>query len=204
MGRARATPAVQPRTPMRRIALAAIALLATPAAAMAEGLPQFDLKNPLTISQVVWLAVIFFGLYLTLARWALPQVAEVLEARAVSIARDLEAARQAKTESDAAVAGVTAATRHAHAEAQAEIARAVAAAKEVTAAQSAELHARLDAQLAGAEQRIEAARTAAMGALRQVATETAIDVITRLTGRPASAGAVDTAVGDALTARGQG
>ncbi len=204
MGGARATPAAQPRAPMRRIALAAIALLATPAAAMAEGLPQFDLKNPLTISQVVWLAIIFFGLYLMLARWALPQVAEVLEARAVSIGRDLEAARQAKTESDAAVAGVTAATRQAQAEAQAEISRAVAAAKEITAAQSTELHARLDAQLAGAEQRIDAARTAAMGALRQVATETAVAVITRLTGRPASAGAVETAVGDVLTARGQG
>ena len=80
----------------------------------------------------------------------------------------------------------------------------MAAAKESAAAQSAELHARLDAQLAGAEQRIEAARTAALGALRQVATETADVVITRLTGRPASAGAVETAVGDVLTARGQG
>jgi F-type H+-transporting ATPase subunit b len=122
----------------------------------------------------------------------------------VSIRRDLEAAHQAKAESDVAVAGLTAATRQAHAEAQAGIARAVATAKEVAATQSAELHARLDVQLAEAEERIDAARLAAMGALRQVATETATDVVARLTGRPVPAGVVEVAVGDVLTARGQG
>jgi F-type H+-transporting ATPase subunit b len=189
---------------MRRIAVAALVLLALPAAAMAEGMPQLDFKNPLTISQVVWLAIIFTILYLMLARWALPQVAEVLEARAVAISRDLEAAQQAKADSDAAVASLTAAMQKAHAAAQAEIASAVTAAKEIAATQSVQLHARLDAQLAEAEQRIDAARMAAMGALRQVATATADVMVTRLTGQAASAGAVETAVDDALAARGQG
>ena len=44
---------------MRRIAAAAVAVLALPASALAEGMPQLDFKNPLTISQVVWLAIIF-------------------------------------------------------------------------------------------------------------------------------------------------
>jgi F-type H+-transporting ATPase subunit b len=189
---------------MRRITVVAIVLLTLPAAAMAEGMPQLDFKNPLTISQVVWMAIIFAVLYLLLARWALPQVADVLEARAQSIGSDLEAARQAKTESDAAVASLAAATQRAQAAAQAEIAGAVAAAKEITAAQSAQLHARLDAQLAEAERRIDVARAAAMGALRQVATETAAVMVARLTGQPASAGAVGAAVDDALTARGLG
>jgi len=189
---------------MRRIAIAALVLLTLPAAAMAEGMPQLDFQNPLTISQVVWMAVIFAILYQLLARWALPQVAEVLEARAVSIGRDLEAARQAKTESDAAVASLTEASHQAQAAAHAEIASAVAAAKEITAVQSVALHARLDAQLAEAERRIEAARAAAMRALRQVAAETADVMVTRLTGQSASAGAVQAAVDDALATRGLG
>ena len=44
-------------------------------------MPQLDFANPLTIAQIVWLAIIFFTLYLLLSRWALPQVAEVLEVR---------------------------------------------------------------------------------------------------------------------------
>ena len=189
---------------MRRIAIAALVLLALPAAAMAEGMPQLDFNNPLTTSQVVWMVVIFAILYQLLSRWALPQVAEVLEARAVSIGRDLEAAQQAKTESDAAVASLTAASHKAQAAAHAEIANAVAAAKEITAAQSVRLHARLDAQLAEAERRIDAARAAAMRALRQVAAETAEVMVTRLTGQPASASAAQAAVDAVIASRGLG
>ncbi len=124
---------------MRRIAVAAIILLALPAAAMAEGMPQLDFKNPLTTSQVVWLVFIFSALYFLLSRWGLPKVADVLEARAVSIAQDLEAAQKAKAASDLAVAASNEATRAAHAEAQAEISASVARAKESAAAQAAEL-----------------------------------------------------------------
>jgi F-type H+-transporting ATPase subunit b len=167
-------------------------------------MPQLDFANPLTISQVVWLVIIFSALYVLLARWALPQVAEVLEARAAAIGRDLEVAQKAKTESDAAVATMTEATRKAHAEAQAEIAAAVASSKESAAAQAADLNARLDVQLAAAEQRIGAARAAAMGALREVATDTARVVVTRLTGRPPEHAALEHEVGAVLAARGQG
>lgn len=189
---------------MRRIAVAAVSLLALPTAALAEGMPQLDFKNPLMTSQVIWLVIIFGFLYVLLARWALPQVAGVLEARATSIAADLNLARDAKAKSDAAVAAMNEATRKAHAAAQAEIATAVERSKERTAAQAAELNARLEAQLAAAEQRVAAARAAAMGALRQVATETADVVVTRLTGRAPGRAAMDQAVGAALAARGQG
>jgi F-type H+-transporting ATPase subunit b len=189
---------------MRRIAVAAVVLTGIPAAAMAEGMPQLDFANPLTISQVVWLVFIFTVLYVALSRWGLPLVGEVLEARATAIARDLDVARKAKADSDAAVAAANEATRKAQAEAQAEIATAVGRAKEAAAAEAAEVNARLDAQLAEAEQRIGVARAAAMGALRQVATETAQVVVTRLTGRAPRREAVDQAIGAALAARGQG
>lgn len=189
---------------MRWIAVAAIALLGLPTAALADGMPQLDFANPLTTSQVVWLAVIFTILYVLLARWALPNVADVLQARATSIAADLDVARDAKAKSDLAVATMNEATRKAHTAAQAEIAAAVERSKESTAAQAAELNARLEEQLAAAETRIGAARAAAMGALRQVATDTADVVVTRLTGRAPGRAGLDQAVGAALAARGQG
>lgn len=190
--------------------IAAIAGLATTfvtSVAMAagdppKGMPQLDFANKLTISQVVWLAIIFTVLYLLLSRWALPQVGAVLEMRASRIAQDLDAARAAKAQADAAVSELTQATRQAQATAQAEIAGAVNAAKEAAAAQAATATADLERQLAAAEQRITAARNAAMAALRSVASETAGDVVARLTGVAADSAQVDQAVGSVLTARG--
>lgn len=165
------------------------------------GMPQLDFANPLTTAQVVWLAIIFVVLYLLLSRWALPQVGAVLEMRASRIQTDLQAAHAAKASADAAVAELTAATREAQASAQAEINTAVTAANQAAAAQAATLNARLEKQLADAEQRINAARASAMGALRNVATDTASAVVTRLVGTAPAAGAVEQAVDAALAAR---
>ncbi|MBV9735098.1 MAG: F0F1 ATP synthase subunit B [Acidisphaera sp.] len=190
----------------RRLAVAIVlwSALACPAAwAQAEqgGMPQLNFANPLTTSQVVWLAIIFFALYLLVSRWALPQVTEVIEDRAASIAADLGTARQAKEAADAAAEEENRATQRARAEAQAEISGAIARAKEAAAAQSEQMNARLQAQLDTAEQRIGEARTRAMGALRQVATDTAMVVVNRLTGQPADQRAVEQAVGAALANR---
>ncbi len=174
---------------------------AAQAAEKKGGMPQLDFANPLTIAQVVWLAIIFVVLYLLLSRWALPQVGAVLEQRANRIQGDLEAAKTAKASADAAVVELTAASRQAQATAQAEIAGAVATANEAAAAQAATLSARLDKQLAEAEGRISAARAAAVGALRSVASDTAAAVVTRLVGAAPSASSVEQAVDAALAAR---
>jgi F-type H+-transporting ATPase subunit b len=166
-----------------------------------KGMPQLDFHNPLTISQVVWLAIIFFGLYLLLSKWALPQVAEVLDQRAAAIAADLDAARGAKAKADTAVVELTEATRTAQATARGQVAAAVDSAKISLIAQAAAFDARLNAQLAEAERRISAARVASVGALRQVAIDTTGDVVMRLTGTAANPQAVGTAVDAALAAR---
>ena len=165
-------------------------------------MPQLDFSNPLTIAQVVWMAIIFGLLYYILARYALPQVAEVLEGRASRIAVDLDSARAAKAQADAAVAEITEAGRRAAAEAQAGISTAVAQAKAEAAEQSRAADERLNAQLAVAERRIGEARKSAMGALREVATETAGLVVSRLTGQPADATSVDAAVAHVMQASG--
>jgi F-type H+-transporting ATPase subunit b len=180
------------------------ALLLLPSAAMAEGMPQLDFASPLTTYQVFWGAIIFIVLYVLASRLALPQVASVLEERASNIARDLDDAQQAKAKSDQAAAEVAAATARARADAQAAINAALDEAKAAAAAQAATLNQRLEQQLADAEARIAEARASAMGALRQVATQTAATVITRLTGAPVEPARLNGAITAALSARGAG
>jgi F-type H+-transporting ATPase subunit b len=175
-----------------------------PAAAMAAGMPQLDFSTPLTISQVVWGSIIFYLLYRLLGRSALPWVSSVLEERAEKISVDLNGAREAKTRADAGVDEANEATAHARAEAQAAINAAVEEAKKAAAIQTETLNARLEKQLADSEAQIAAARASAMSALRQVATDTAATVVTRLTGVSADANRVNDAVGAALAARGLG
>jgi F-type H+-transporting ATPase subunit b len=184
----------------RAAAGAAAALLPT-AGFAAEGMPQLNFANPLTTSQVVWMFIIFLALYLLLGRWALPQVAAVVESRAASISADLDAARQAKTESDAAVAEVAEATRRAHAEAQARINEAVAAAKAEANERARSFNADMEQRLAEAEARIAEARRDAVGALHQVAAETAQVVVARLTGQETSRGEADATVARLIAAR---
>jgi F-type H+-transporting ATPase subunit b len=188
----------------RAPAVIAMAVLAAPGAAWAEGMPQLDFSTPLTTSQVYWGAAIFIVLYLLLSRVGLPKVGAVIEQRAVHIAADLDAAKTQKAQADAAVAELTTTIQRSRAAAQGEINQAVDQAKAAAAEQATALNARLETQLRAAETQINAARAAALGALHQVASETASTVIARLTGAAADLPRVDAAVAAALAARGHG
>jgi len=189
---------------VRSIATVSALLLMTSSAFAEEakkGMPQLDFANPLTMAQVVWLGLIFFTLYLLLSGWALPKVTKVLDARATSIAADLDAARAAKAKADEAKAEMMAAMAKAQADAQAQVTTAVDAAKAEASAAAAVASAKLETQLAAAETRIAAARSAAMGALQEVATTTTTDLVARLTGVTPNADVISSAVGHALSAR---
>jgi len=188
----------------RVIPLLGTGLLVLPAAALAEGMPQLDFKTPLTVSQVVWGTIIFIALYILLSRTGLPMVASVLEERGAKISKDLEQARAAKSRADAGMAEADQATAKARADSQAAINAALDEAKTAAAAQAEVLNARLEKQLQDSEVQIARARASAMGALRQVATETAATVVTRLAGAAPDAGRLDDAVASALAARGIG
>lgn len=185
-----------------RLLLAAFLLL--PTAAMAEGMPQLDFSNPLLTSQVVWGAIIFALLYVLAKQFALPKVADVLEERGAKIARDLEGAYASKTKVDAAVEEMTQATAKARADAQAAINAALEQAKAEAAQQAVELNERLERQLADSEAQIAAARAAAMGALRQVAMDTAGTMVVRLIGHAANDDRLHGAIDRALAARNAG
>jgi F-type H+-transporting ATPase subunit b len=192
---------------VRRVSaiVAAGLFLLTSAADAAEAAkvvpPQIDFANPLLLSQVVWLGLIFLALYLVLSGWALPQVASVLETRAARIKSDLDSALAAKAEADAAKAEMMAAMTRAQADAQAQVTTAVDAAKADAAVAAAAANARLETQLAAAETRIAAARAAAMGALAEVATTTTTDLVHRLTGIAPDSDVISSAVSHALSAR---
>lgn len=165
-------------------------------------MPQLDFANPLTIAQVVWMFVIFGALYAALRFWALPQVGAVIETREQRILTDLDSARVAKEQADAAAAEIAERSRSASAEAQAQIAQAIASAKAEAAEKARIDNEQLDKQLDAAEQRIAGARRDAMGALRQVAAEAASAVVARLTGQSPDPARIEAAVGEAMAARG--
>lgn len=166
-----------------------------------KGMPQLDFSNPLLLSQVVWGAVIFIGFYMLCARWVLPKMGAVIDARQSSITGDLETARTAKAQADAAVAELAASRRSTQAKAQAQVDAATQDAKTRASEAARESDARLDAQLAQAEARIAEGRAQAMGALREVATGTASLVVARLTGSVPDQGSVQAATDSVLAER---
>jgi len=66
-------------------------------------MPQLDFANPLMLSKLVWMLIIFGLLFYILKTYALPEVASVLDERAARIAADLDAARDAQAAGEAAM-----------------------------------------------------------------------------------------------------
>jgi F-type H+-transporting ATPase subunit b len=189
---------------LRRIMKPAVGLFAVPAAATADGLPQLDFGNKLPTYQVVWGALIFVILYVLASRTALPKVEAVLEERARRIAGDLESAKDAKARADSGMQAATDATAAARSAAQSAINAALETSKQAAAEQSAAVNERLDKQLKEAEGQIAAARGAALEALPSVATDTAVALITRLTGAAPDPARLRSAIDAAMTTRAGG
>ena len=164
------------------IANGALEARSTEVAEASGGMPQLDFGNPLMLAQVVWLLIIFGVLYYVMAHVVLPRFEGVLENRRARIQGDLEAARTAKAEADSALDAHRSATARSRTEAQSAIAEALAAAQADASSKAAALNARLNEQIAAAEARIAASRDSAMGALREVATDTTDALVKRLTG----------------------
>ncbi|HYF07393.1 MAG TPA: F0F1 ATP synthase subunit B' [Acetobacteraceae bacterium] len=188
------------------LALAAPGAVLAASADPVPGMPQLAFghytQGRLLVAQVVWLLIIFGLMYWLVKNIGLPKVEEVLEARQQRIQGDLEAAQRMKEEAEAAMSAHREATARARAEAQSAVAAAVQAAEAETQAKADALNARLNAQIAEAEERIARARASAMGALREVAADTTAAVVAKLVGR-ADPAAVSQAVDRELAARGR-
>lgn len=168
----------------------------TEAPAGKNGFPPFQTEN--YPSQLVWLALTFILLYVLMAKIALPRIGSIFAERSKRIGDDLAAAQRLKERSDAAHAAYEKALADARSRAQA-IAnttreREAAAAEAINKRLEAELHERLGA----AEQSIAAKRTAAMGNVGAIASETAAAIVERLIGKTPTAQDVAAAVGDVV------
>ena len=182
---------------MRRRLAALLAVLAPASAGAAESkLPQMDFANPLTVSQVVWMAIIMGILYVLLRNWLLPQIGGVMADRAERIRADLDAARTARRNADDAVTALDRAIAEARAESERTVNAAIENARARARADALLASARLDAELARAEAQIADARGQAMASLVPIAEQVATGLLERLTGHAPDRAVLERALAD--------
>ena len=153
-------------------------------------MPQFEVANALP--QIVWLALIFAILYLTLAFVALPKVDKVAAQRAQVIGDDLAEAEAAKTRAAATGTAYEASLAEARTAAAKVTVEAKASTSREMAVRLKAVDADIGARVAEASARIETARVGALAKLDDFAAEATADIVERLTGRrptPGEAGA---------------
>ena len=115
-------------------------------------MPQLDYTT--FASQLFWLVLTFFTLYMLLSQKALPAIRDVLQARQDRISHDLEKAELALAEAEEAKINYTQSLEQAHRNAQDRLAATMTAVKKESAVRHAALDSKLAAQSEEAEQRI--------------------------------------------------
>lgn len=122
-------------------------------------------------TQIFWLAVSFILLYIIMARFALPQIAEVLDRRHTRIEGDLESARNAQAEAEQVEREYQQVLEKAHREAQ----KTIEEQKQKMAAHIAERQKKFSADIAKktliAEEKISKVRNEIMSELPVISAE---------------------------------
>jgi F-type H+-transporting ATPase subunit b len=140
------------------------------------------------------LALTFIGLYVLMAKVALPRIAAILENRRRHITDDLAAAENLKPQSSAALAAYEKALADAR-----DCAHAIASETHHQLMIEAEtrrraLEEKLNAQLAEGETAIAATKSAAMANVRTIAVDAAAAIVEHLIGTTPTARSIDKAV----------
>lgn len=149
------------------------------------GLPQFDFQW--WPGQIAWVLIVFVVLLAYMRLFAVPKLGGTIAARDAKIADDVAQARQLKVEADAQADAAAQERAQARASAQklANDARSRARA-EIDSALAAE-EARLAEVAAVSDAAIGKARDKAMGNVTGIAQETAQAIVSKLTGKAATA-----------------
>lgn len=161
-------------------------------------MPQFVPAN--FLPQFVWLVAAFAILYFLIVQATLPRLGRTIAAREGKVSGDIDAAQQAKTESDRVHQAYEAEMAEAHASAAATVAEAQAEVTKETEAKLAEANAGLHAKADAAAAQLEAARGAALVEIERIAAEAAAAIVARLSGEQPDESSARAAVRDALAA----
>jgi F-type H+-transporting ATPase subunit b len=149
-------------------------------------------------SQLVWLAIFFVALYVIIAKFAIPRIGGIVEARRSRVDGDIAEAGRFKDQSDAALRAYERSLADARSRAQA-LANETRDKLHAEAEQTRKrLEGELNIKLADAEKTIAATKSAAMANVRGIAVDTASAIVQRLTGTAPAGPAVEAAVADAL------
>jgi F-type H+-transporting ATPase subunit b len=132
--------------------------------------------------QLIWLAITFIGLYLIMARVALPRFGQIIEQRRDRIANDLDQAARLKEQTEQAIAAYEADLAEARAKAHGIAQETRNKLNAETERQRAALEETLEAKTAEAEAKIKEAKEAAMAQVKDVAGETAEAIVAKLIG----------------------
>lgn len=164
-------------------------------AASSGGMPQLDFST--WGNQIFWLVLTLIVIYFVLSRVALPRIAAILAERQGTITSDLAAAEDLKAKAQEAEAAYEKALVDARAEAHRIVAEAKAEIQGDLDAAVAKADAEIAAKSAESEKAIAEIRAGAMEAVKDVATETAQEIVSAMGGK-ADAKAITTAVDDRL------
>lgn len=143
-------------------------------------MPQLDFTS--YPPQLIWLVIVFIGLYFVMSRVALPKIGGIIEQRRDRIASDLDDAARLKDDSEKALAAYEAALAEAKAKAHGIAQEARERLNAETERQRAEVEATLAKKTAEAEARIAEAKDAAMGHIKDVAADTTGGIVNALIG----------------------
>jgi F-type H+-transporting ATPase subunit b len=154
--------------------------------------PPFD--GSTFASQLFWLAVLFGLMYILLARVALPRVARILEDRRQRIEGDLAKAAALQKRAEEAGAAYEEELAKAKANAQAIAGKARDEAAKAADARRKALETDLAEKLARSEAQIAGTKADAMANVGAIASETAAEIVTRLTGKAPTAAELKAAV----------
>src|SRR5258708_694880 len=164
-------------------------------------MPQLDLST--FPSQIFWLAVFFVVLYLLMAKLAIPRIEKIIDERRNRVEGDLDKAGQMKSEAEAVIAAYEKALADARHQAQLTMKETGERLGAIAAERLRQAGSVIAERTIIAEQRIAAAKSAAMANLRGVAVEVARAAAAKLVGAEIEDARAGTAVDAVLKERAQ-
>ena len=149
------------------------------------GLPQFQTEH--WAGQIGYLLILFFALYILIAKVFAPRLRKVMAERADTISTAVDTARQVQAEAAVQAAAAKADVEKARAESRRLAADAKARVTADAASRAAVQEAEVNARIETAEAAIAKTRDAAMTNVAGIAADTTAAIVEHLTGKAATA-----------------